>query len=312
MNPPTVGDLNPEIAKKFGLDADQMEMLSGEVKRWEGRIHLVTFVAAPPRADGKNDPIAYLPPGHTTYGIIDRDHRTRVNVGETWLVEAVEKIPGTRFLTPLVRLDLKNFLDLQPERLQSLASYIASKNPSLAKQLAEKLPVQSRPTSEAELEAVKKEARRLQGMLEQLTKEKASLETELGQLKAVKPGASVPVPAATGPSPTVSSMPKHERGSQAAAIAPGEIALSPEEGTLRRREVDTVESPLLVHPAYEIHFTGDLYRVLFRPTAAGVPCSQGRLVVRGLSMVDSRPAPTDYPMVWDRRAGGFLVYIGHG
>ncbi len=311
MTPPTIGDLNPEIAKKFGLDAAQMEMLSAEVKRWEGRIYLATFVTPPTRPDGKNDPIAYLPPGYTRYGIIDRDHRSRVSVGETWLVEAIEKIPGTPFLIPLVRLELKNLLDLQPGRLQELATAIATKNPTVAKELAAKLPTPPKPKVEAELESLKKETQRLQAMLESATKDKASLETELGLLKAQKLAASAaPQPSGTG----LKAAPVQRRDG---ALPPaGGVSVEPPnvpiEGSLRRQEGETVESPLLIQPAYEIHFSGDLYRILFRPSTTGVPCNQGKVVVRGLARVDTRPAPTEYPMVWDGRAGGFVAYIGRG
>src|SRR2546422_2248476 len=125
MTPPTVGDLNPELAKKFGLDTYQSATLTEEMRRWEGRVFPVTFVEAPPRSDGKRDPIAYLPPSYRTYGVVDRDHRSRVNIGEAWVVEVNERSIGALFLVPLFRLDLKNLLDLQPARLQTLAAFLA-------------------------------------------------------------------------------------------------------------------------------------------------------------------------------------------
>ncbi len=303
MTPPTIGELNPELAKKFGLDPYQAGTLSEEMKRWEGRVLPVTFVEAPPRADGKRDPIGYLPPSYRTYGVVDRDHRHRVNVGETWIVEVTERSVGALFLTPLFRLDLKNLLELQPERLQQVAEFLAHRSPELAKELASKLPPAPQPALEKELVEAKRLAAGLQTRLEDLQKEKTSLETQLGQLTAQKqtaPSVSPPQPVA-GPGPEPRRLGPAE-GPTAAGAHEG--------GILHRVEGDVVESAELVHPAYDVHFTGDLYRVVLRPSRTGVPCAGGRMVVRGLSRVDPNPPPTSYSMVWDDRLSEFVAYVG--
>jgi len=308
MTPPTIGELNPEIAKKLGLDEYQLGQLGEEAGRWEGRILLVTFVVPPPRTDGKKDPIAYLPPSYQRFGIVDRDHRQRVNVGETWLVEAAQKGVGTLFLIPLFRLDSKSLLELQPNRIRELADHIAVKNPSLAKELAAKLPAPPDPIVARQYDEARAAIQELHKTVDQLSRDKASLETQLGQLTAIKQASGAPPsPASGGPNP------RRHRPAEAPVTtsSPRMAAPIPAEGvTLERLEAEQVHSTALVHTAYEIHFTGDLYRIILRPSPTGVPCDHGKMVLRGLSRVDHSPPPATYSMLWDERLGGFVAYIG--
>lgn len=308
MTPPTIGELNPEIAKKLGLDEYQIDQLAEEAGRWEGRIILVTFVVPPPRTDGKKDPIAYLPPSYQRFGVVDRDHRQRVNVGETWLVETVQKGPGTLFLVPLLRLDPKSLLELQPSRMRELADHIAVKNPSLAKELAAKLPAPPDPVVARQYEEARATIQELQKNVDQLSRDKASLETQLGQLTAMKQTSGAPASAASGgPNP----LRRHPAEAPVTTSSPRIPASPSAEGiTLERLEGEQVHSTALVHLAYEIHFTGDLYRIILRPSPTGVPCDRGKMVLRGLSRVDHSPPPATYSMFWDERLGGFVAYIG--
>jgi hypothetical protein len=310
VTPPTIGDLNPEVAKKYGLDVYQAGMLTEEVSRWDGRVTMVTFVAPPPREDGKSDPIAYLPPTYRKHGIVDRDHRNRVNVGETWLVEVVEKGTGAFFLIPLFRLDLKSLLDLQPERMKQLAEQLASKNLELGKALADKIPKAPSPEVVKELETARSQTNELRTAIDTLRKEKTSLETKLEHLEAQQYQSRLVtfIAQRVAPSTSATKAGSHLQAAMTTSQQPPSEVV--DEMTLRRVDQDICESKALIHNAYEIHFTADLYRVVLKPNRGGVPCKSGRLVVQGLSRVDSSTAPTTYNMAWDERFGGFVAYIG--
>lgn len=307
MTPSTIGDLYPELANKFGLDGFQKEMLSEEIERWQGRVFPVTFAAPARREDGKHDPIAYLPPNYERFGVVDRRHRHRISIGETWIAEVSETDRGSLFLIPLFRLDVKSFLDLQPERLDEIASHLASESQELARELAKHLPSPTNPDLEGKIEEAEARVKELGTEIEELTKQRAALETRLGQLE-------VPQRPTGSPAPHDSIDPSQQADSSVGSEGPSPAAsiLAPYPGheeILHRVKGDIVESSALIHSAYDVHFTGDLYRVILRPDEAGVPSTEGRVVIQGLSRVDPNPGPRAYTMRWDPRLGGFIVYL---
>lgn len=298
---PTLGDMNPDFARRLGLADDQLESLKEEAPRWDGKVFPATLVEPPPRPDGKRDPVAFMPPDFRTWGIIDRDHRNRVKIGETWFVEAYQRA-STTFLVPLFRVDLEHLLGLQPARLQELAAHLARSDPTLVKHLIEKLPAAPKPEVDKEMAALRQRATELTQKLNEVVKQKAAVETEVENLRS-RPAAA-PAPAAPAVARPLLVQPEALRS---AAGFPG---LPPRDATLTRTEGDRVESPSLIHSAYDAHFTGDLYSLVLRPSAGGTPCDNGAVIVRGLSRVDASPPPVQYPMAWDDRLGGFVVYIG--
>lgn len=171
-----------------------------------------------------------------------------------------------------------------------------------------KLPPAQQPEIEKELEESNQMVADLQAKVEELQRDKAGLETQVGQLTAQKQAAAAPAPVSQPSQGRIEST-----SSKGSAMSFAETSASPrthDASVVRRLEGDVVESPELIHAAYEVHFTGDLYRIVLRPNRTGVPCSNGRIVIRGLARVDPNPPPTSYSMVWDDRLAGFVVYIG--
>ena len=306
MSETTIGKLNPSLAKRLGLDEVQSTELAHEVDRWEGRIFPVTFTAPHPRADGKRDPIAYLPPDYRGFGIVDKAYRDRVAVGESWLVEvAPTEGTGARFLVPLTRIDLKGFLELQPSLLSTIVDHLARQSPMLAKELSAKLPAPPNPDFERRLAEANQTIRTLESQVSQLQKDRAALETKVDELNARETPKLLPL----------SSLPSavEERTDGPSEVSFDGLGASPIDaspGQLVRSSGDVVESTRLVHSAYEVYFTPDLFRLYLRPSKAGTPCERGRLIIHGLAEVDTTPAPTSYPMLWDSRQGAFSVYLG--
>lgn len=318
-----LGDADPDLAKRYGLDQFQREMIEEELERMDQRIKLVTFEEQPPRPDGKDDPIAYLPPEYRTYGILDRDHRHRADAGEAWFVEVIAR-GEAYFLIPLVEFDVGQVGDFLPSVLEQLAAFVAKNHPdALAGALEsggqEKL--QELKDANADLRT------RLDRAKEALEVERAEVERLEAELKEAR-NASVQAPVATKTARSTNAkdaavVPSGDaRRAEQVDVAPptgsprpgaaAPTAAVASEGLAVREHGNLLESPMLTHAAYDARFTPDLARVHLTPSRTGRACVDGQVEVPGLARVDAEAAPRRYPVRWDEEAHAFVVLVGKG
>lgn len=297
-----LGDANPDLAHRFGLDTYQRRELEAQLASADHRVLLVTFQDAPERGDGKRDPIAYLPPRFDVYGILDRDHRHRARPGESWFVEVVER-GDAKFLVPLVPFDVGQLGHYLPSVLENIADRIAEHHPgALGEHLSdERL---------RELDEVREAAQEYQELFEnakdQIERHRArieSLEAELEQLRTARPAPAPSV--AVGPATPARIDPPHTR----TGTTSGHVA---NVGRARRDVGDVLHSQLFTHHAYSVRFTIDLAHLHLRPDRHGEPVVDGSVEVKGLARADPESAPRSYPLRWDDDVGAFVVQLHEG
>lgn len=309
-----LGDADPDLAKRFGLDQFQREQIEKELESADDRIKLVTFQEPPPRDDDKSDPIAYLPPGHTTYGILDRDHRHRAHAGETWFVEVVSR-GGAYFLIPLVRFDIGQLGEYLPTVLEQLSTFVAKNH---ADALAEALESGGQEKLEEAQQEIEDLTAKLDTATEALEVKRAEVETLEAELEEARRAKAQR--AAASPTPRAETKEAGSKESEGTLPGPPAQAAPPmpmgapvaAEGIAVREHGNVLESPLFGHAAYDARFTPDLSQVHLTPSRAGHACVDGQVEVPGLARVDAEAAPRRYPVQWDEEAHAFVVLVGKG
>lgn len=208
-----LGEHIPELAEKLGIDSSQLSQ-QGE---YLGKLAVVTFRNPHYDTGGRLDPVADLPPNYSRYGILDRDHRDRVEAGQTWIVQPYTPTGSQAvFMIPICEVDLASLLALDESKVKELARELVENRPDLTKALADLLPTQAEPASDPE------EVRQLRKALARADKALASASKALGEsrevtLNALEDAADkiaqahatvADVPPAAEPQPTVKLVPK--------------------------------------------------------------------------------------------------------
>lgn len=152
---PTLGEHNPALARSLGLDLETLAQDADYV----GKLAIVTWKEPNYQTGGRRDPVADLPPTFDRYGIVDRDHRDRVQVGETWIVRPYTPVGGTAvFLTPVAPVELSAVLALDKDKVQELARELVAHQPNLVEALRDLLPSQAEPRPDPQEVAVLRSA----------------------------------------------------------------------------------------------------------------------------------------------------------
>lgn len=142
-----LGEHVPELAQKVGLDVSKLS----KDAEYAGKLAIVTFRNPHSDAGGRRDPIADLPPSYSRFGIVDRDHKDHVQVGETWIVQPYSpEASAAVFLVPVCEVDLASVLALDLEKTKELAGELVENRPDLVRALGDLLPTQSEPRADPE------------------------------------------------------------------------------------------------------------------------------------------------------------------
>lgn len=168
-----LGEHIPELAQKLGLDVSKLKRDAN----LDGTLAVVTFQEPNYETGGRRDPIARLPPSYSRYGIVDRDHRDRVESGQTWFVQSYTP-QGSQavFLIPVLEVDLASLLALDNDVQKALAQDLVAHRPDLVKALGDLLP--SEPKADPE------EVARLRGALAEAEAALSNAATALGKARA--------------------------------------------------------------------------------------------------------------------------------
>lgn len=137
----TLGEHNPGLARRLGLDPATLAVDPGYL----GKLCIVTFQEPQNPSGARRDPIGRLPPTFERFGIIDREYKDRVHVGETWIVRPYSNQTGAIFLLPLDKVELASILALDKGFIQSLAAELVRHRPDLLAALRDLLPGQAPP-----------------------------------------------------------------------------------------------------------------------------------------------------------------------
>lgn len=170
-----LGEHAPELAQKLGLD---LSKLSKDAD-YSGKLAVVTFREPHYATGGRRDPVADLPPSFSRYGIIDREHRDRVDPGQTWIVQPYSP-DGSQavFLVPVCEVDLASLLALDKTKTKELARELVENRPDLVKALEDLLPTQSEPKADSE------EVKQLRSALAEAEAALGKAATALGKARA--------------------------------------------------------------------------------------------------------------------------------
>ena len=291
----TIGDMFPDLAKNLGIDLEQARSLEQDTASWNGRVLIV--IIRPP-SQGKDQPIAYLPPNYQAYGIIDRDHAHRVRPGEAWVVEAYTR-GFARILLPLVKVSLSDVINIRPEMLEELAVALKEVDPGLAAEVMERTAAKDHGQLEAEMLQLQREREALSNQLSSAREEQGALTRRISELEILRERPAA-VPAQEG------SQHREDDPRGVGLLAPPALG---REGPIKlvRRHGEILEGDGLRHTGYSTFFTPDLARVVLQPSREGEPCLGGAVRVPGIARADPTPAPREYEAVWDERAGGYIL-----
>lgn len=142
-----LGEHAPEIVQKLGLDVSEL----GKDAEYAGKLAVVTFREPHDESGGRRDPVADLPPSYSRYGILDRDHRDRVEPGQTWIAQPYSPTGSSAvFLVPIQEVDLASLLALDKDKVQELARELVENRPDLVDALRDLLPTQAEPRADPE------------------------------------------------------------------------------------------------------------------------------------------------------------------